>query len=175
MKKLPIGFATTIALSLVLVGTAFAAPLRTFGTGTVTKDGNTYTIVNDAGEYAGVYVKPQRPVKNQRGSLLADADFSFSHSGDTTGGSPRFSIPVDEDGNGTTEAYAFIDANGCGNTGVVSTDASNCVVYYGASAYANWDAFAAAQPAYRISEAIPFVIADQAGTYVISDPVMSTH
>lgn len=175
MKRLSIAALTSLALSIALVGTAVAAPLRTFGTGDVTRDGSTFTIVNDAGEYAGVYVKPQNPAKNQRGFLLSAADFSFSHSGDTAGGAPRFSIPIDEDGNGTTEAYAFIDANSCGNTGVVSTNASNCVVYYGAGVYANWDAFAAAHPTYRISEDIPFVIADQPGTYVISNPVMSTH
>ena len=36
------------------------------------------------------------------------------------------------------------------------------------SRYANWADFASTYPAYKIGSAIPFVIADQAGTYNVS-------
>jgi hypothetical protein len=176
MKRISIMLA--IVASLMVAGTAMAAPLRTFGTGTVTRNsGDSFTIVNDAGEYGGVYVKPQSP-KSLAGVSLADVDFSFVASGDTAGGAPRFSLPIDgpdlglatDDWNGDTYAdYAFIDVNSCGST-TVSTTSSTCKVYYvdSAAPYANWDAFAVAHPGFSVSEDIPFIIADQAGTYTVS-------
>lgn len=143
-----------------------AAPLQQFGTGEVTITGTSATIVNDAGEYGGVYVKA-RSLNNKP---LADVDFSFTSSGDVAGGAPRFSIPIDTDGDTkTTEGYAFIDVNGCGGDLFVSTTNEDCVVYFGDDVYANWDAFAAANPTYRISKAIPFIIADVAGSYTVED------
>ena len=78
----------------------------------------------------------------------------------TGGGSPRWSIPLNADRNGKVEGYAFIDAPGCGNTGVVSTTSATCAVTFEGTTYANWDAFAAANPDYRIGHAVPFVITD---------------
>ena len=41
-------------------------------------------------------------------------------------------------------------------------------MFYGNESHANWDAFAAAHPDYKIADAIPFIIADQPGTYNVS-------
>ena len=157
-----------VIATFAITSAALAAPpLQEFGTGDVTITGTSATIVNEAGEYGGVYLPNARRLS---GSLLADVDFSFTSTGDVGGGAPRFSIPIDTDGDlKTTEDYAFIDVNGCGGDTFVSTTNVNCVVYFGSDVYANWDAFAAAHPTYRISRAIPFIIADVEGSYEVED------
>jgi hypothetical protein len=159
-----------LVATLVIAVPAMAQPasrLLTFGTGEATVTGpDSATLVNDAGEYSGVYLAS----RSQSGKPLNAVSFSFSYSGDVAGGAPRFSIPIDTDGNGSVDGYAFLDALNCGNTGTVSTESSTCLVYFGPDVYANWDAFAAANPDYRIAPgSIPFIIADQEGTYVISN------
>jgi len=106
-----------------------------------------------------VYVNGKKP----NGKSLSAVDFTFSWTGTPNGGAPRFSIPIDENGDGTTEGYAFLDWASCGNAatgGTVTTTSSTCAVDYGPVRYANWDAFAAAHPGYTISGDIPFIIAD---------------
>jgi len=90
------------------------------------------------------------------------------HEGAVAGGAPRFSIPL------STGSYAFIDALNSGNTGTVSTDDPNAKVFINTGGeYANWDAMVAANPTWRIgSGKVPFVIADQPGTYEISNIVL---
>ncbi len=144
------------------------------GTCTVNADG-TATLDTIDGDldpnnaYAGVYLQNS----NLSGKRLRDVNqlaFSYSGTGEA-GGSPRLSIPIDENGDGTTEAYAFIDTLGC-NDGAGTLDAINdatCNVYYGAAAYPNWAAFASANPQYRISQSLTFVIVDQPGTFTVSN------
>ncbi|HEV8489171.1 MAG TPA: hypothetical protein VGQ58_05235, partial [Candidatus Limnocylindrales bacterium] len=93
--------------------------------------------------------------------------------GDVAGGAPRLSIPIN-DGLGTADLFAFLDVANCASN-TVSTDSPTCPVFlnqvYGS--FASWDAFVAAHPTFKIvSGGIPFVIADQAGTYVVSDIVL---
>ena len=76
------------------------------------------------------------------------------------GGSPRWSIPIDTNGDAKADGYAFIDAANCGSMGTVSTTLANCPVSFGPAAYPNWDAFATANPSYRIANALPFIISD---------------
>jgi hypothetical protein len=178
MKRFLVGLMVA-ALAAIGFGSvaASASPnkLQTFGTGTVTITGvDSATIVNASGEYGGVYVN----AKNQGNKPLNAVSFSFVSTGDVAGGAPRFSIPIDTDGvRGTVEGYAFLDAAGCGatvgpNTTVsttVDTGSATCAVNFNSVDYANWDAFAAANPSYRIAAgAIPFIIADQAGSYAVS-------
>ena len=131
-----------------------------------TNDGDTDPNNN----YAGVYVGNSK----LEGLLIGEVEkLSFSYSGGpVVGGSPRLSIPIDQNGDGTTEAYAFVDAVGC-NDGQGTVDAigdASCLVSYGGVTYANWDAFVAANPAYRIaSNRVAFVIADQPGSFTITD------
>jgi hypothetical protein len=147
------------------------------GTCTLTSDGATLnTIDGDAdpnNNYAGVYIQNS----NLDGRLLSHVhNLSFTYDGSgATGGSPRFSIPIDEDGDGTTEAYAFVDTLGCNdgspNSGTLDVvNDPTCLVAYGSTVYASWDAFASANPTYRIaSDALTFVIADQPGAFDVTD------
>lgn len=161
-----------VALTVSAVA-AQAAPgsLKTFGTGDVTVTSpDSATIVNDAGEYGGVYLQS----RSTSGKSLSSATFSFVSTGDAAGGAPRFSIPIDTDGNGSTDdGYAFLDVLGCGGTSgqttTVSTSSASCHVNFAGVDYANWAAFAAANPSYRVAPGqIPFIIADQAGHYAVS-------
>jgi hypothetical protein len=159
-----------LAAVMAIAGTAVAkqpSKLQTFGDGHVTTAGWNATLDNDPGEYSGVYLKS----KSLSAKRLRAVHVSFTYTGDTAGGAPRFSIPIDTR-DGSTERYAFIDALNCGDSGTVSTDDSACQVFlnWTNTSYANWHAFAAANPTWRLPRrAIPFIIADQPGHYVISD------
>jgi hypothetical protein len=128
----------------------------------------TATLTVPAGADAGVYYTNG---KNTSGSLPANVNYTFQYTCTSSanclaGGSPRLSIPIDSTGDGKTDGYAFIDALGCGYTNdtglqTVSTTLANCQVTYQGVTYANWDAFATANPAYTVGNNLPFVIADQ--------------
>jgi hypothetical protein len=167
------------AAALVLAASAAqAAPskaLKTFGTGDVTSTGDSATIVNDPGEYGGVYLSS----KSQSSKPLTQAVLEFRNAGgDVAGGSPRLSIPIDTDGVGSTDdGYAFLDVAGCGGTSgdntLVSTQSSTCAVNFHGVDYPNWSAFTAANPSYRIAPgSIPFIIADTAGSYAVNNIVL---
>jgi len=123
---------------------------------------------NVNGEYAGVAIENNYPV----GTSLASIDkLSFNYSGTTPwGGAPRFSIGIDNDGDGSGyDAFAFVDAAGCSD-GLGKVDVVNdatCTVWYGAGSYANWAAFVAAYPTAEIGYAYTFVIADAPGEWTI--------
>ena len=151
------------AFTLFAAGAAQAAPgLQTFGTGDVTITGSdSATIDNEAGQYGGVYVN----AKKVSGKALSAVDFSFTATGSIAGGASRFSIPIDDQaipgtkdftfdyGQGPVQdvAYAFLDVANCGS-GTVSTQSETCPVILNAGgSWANWDAFAAANPTYRIA------------------------
>jgi hypothetical protein len=140
--------------------------LQTFGNGVVTIEGrDAATLVNDAGEYSGVYLKGGHGSK-----ALRSVKFSLSYDGTVAGGAPRFSIPIDTNHDGENDGYAFLDAINCGDLGTVSTTNADCKVFFGSEVFGNWAAFAEAHPRYRIpQQEIPFIIADQPGTYEISD------
>jgi len=173
---------STIALgaaALVLAASAAqAAPsktLKTFGTGDVTATADSATIVNDAGEYGGVYLNS----KSQSSKPLSQVVFEFRNAnGDVAGGSPRFSIPIDTDGVGSTDnGYAFLDVAGCGGVSgdntLVSTQSGTCAVNFQGVDYPNWSTFASANPSYRIAPGfIPFIIADTAGNYAVDHIVL---
>jgi hypothetical protein len=171
---------TAILLAGAIAGIANAggAKVHTFGTGDVSVAQNPYlgtrvTIVNDEGEYGGVYAG------KMSGAALSSVKFSFVSIGDVQGGAPRWSIPIDTDGaKKTTEGYAFLDAANCGATvgdnpdstaTYVSTTNTDCKVFFGAGEYANWPAFGASNPTYRLSKDVPFIIADVQGSYDVFD------
>jgi hypothetical protein len=167
-----------VVAAAVLATSAYAdhSELKIFGTGDVTVSGGSYRILNGSGEYGGVYIKGKSRVWS--GKKLKKVHLSFVSSGDVQGGAPRWSIPIDTDNDKTTaEGYAFIDAAGCGATvgdnptGVqttVSTSNPNCKVFFGAGVWANWAAFAAANPSYKLPKESLFVIADLPGDYTVS-------
>jgi hypothetical protein len=158
-----------------IAASASANKLQTFAdngaTVTINSDGSVSIVLADASQDGGVYLNS----KSQSGKPLNAVSFSFVSTGDVAGGAPRFSLPIDTDGvGGTVEGYAFLDAAGCGGvsggTTTVSTSSSTCHVNFMGVDYANWDAFATANPTYRMAPgAIPFIIADgTAGTYIVS-------
>jgi hypothetical protein len=114
--------------------------------------------------------------RSQSAKPPSQVTFSFTSSGDVTGGAPRFSWPIDINGDGTVDGYAFMDVNGCGST-VVSSASPTCTTYCGPETFPNWAAFAAAHPTYRSAPgAIPFIIADghsgPGSVYVVSHIVL---
>ena len=157
------------ALAAIGVGGVSASAsentLQTFGTGTVTVTGNSATIVNGTGEYGGVFLNS----RSLSAKPLNAVHLSFDSSGDTAGGAPRFCIPIDD--GSTVLKYAFLDMLGSGSTsGTVSTDLANCHVNFNSVDYTNWDAFATANPTFRIAPGqIPFIIADEPGSYAVSN------
>jgi hypothetical protein len=105
---------------------------------------------------------------------------SFQYTGDAaTAGAPRFSIPIDENNDGNTEAFAFVPAvscnNGHGKVDVIGD--STCLVYYapdGVTGHANWAAFAAAHPDFEVAELDNYVfpISDEIGTWTLNNVII---
>lgn len=147
----------------------------------ITSSNSATIVLDDVDEFGGVFINS----KKQSGRLLSDVDFAFTSSGDVAGGAPRFSIPIDDGSFDPTQDFAFIDAANCGATvgdnpegeeTVVSTENPACQVFFDGTLYANWDAFAAANPTYRIAKGeLPFIIADvlppgqSSGVYIVTD------
>jgi hypothetical protein len=72
---------------------------------------------------------------------------------------------------GIRDDYAFISAAYC-NDGAGNVDAVNdptCTISIGADHYASWAAMVAAHPRYRVTHDTPFVIADDPGTWSLSN------
>jgi hypothetical protein len=171
---------TALALAaLVLPAAAFAGKdhkYLTFGPGKIVlnEKGKEASITNNPDQYSGLYATKAAP-----SAKLTQVVFKFKTDGDVQGGAPRWSIPIDTDGDQLKNGYAFLDAANCGATvGTndakdvtnVSTSNPDCKVFYGSGDWANWAAFAADNPTYRIAKKnIPFIIADIAGDYHVYD------
>jgi hypothetical protein len=159
------------ALSITSFATAAGGKLRCFADSPAMctlNSATSATLNTTSGGDAGVYLTNG---KSTGGASLASADYSFnyfcSNTTDLTscvgGGAPRWSIPINTGGDpkDTQQVYAFLDANGCGDDGVVSTTEADCAVTLNTGgSWANWDAFAAANPTFTIASALPFVISD---------------
>jgi hypothetical protein len=163
-----------------------ATTFTTFGPAIVTENPTgTYTIVSTLGTDAqcapyasGCTTWGGIDLTNKNsGKLIGNVTFSFTSSGKSGGGAPRFSLPISVDGTSTIAFYAFLDPVSCGAapnaTFTVSTSVATCVVNTNSGSYgpyANWAAFVAAHPTYQIAPgAIPFIVADGAvGTYIVS-------
>ena len=106
-------------------------------------------------------------------------DLSFFYAGAPTAGSPRFSVPIDQNNDGLTEAFAFVPAITCnnGNGKVDVIGDSTCLVYYapdGVAGYPNWAAFAAAHPTYEVSltDNYVFVVSDDIGSWTLDTVII---
>ena len=135
---------------------------------------NTFTD-NQNGGYAGVYYA--RSSLSGKPLAAVSASFRYQAGGDTiaTGGSPRISVPIDDLDSETTLAYAFADTLGCNdgnaNNGTLSLGDTTCAIAYapdGVAGWPNWAAFAAAHPTWKVSNDLPFVIADQPGFWTVT-------
>ncbi len=144
------------------------------GTCTLSSDG-TATLNNSGGdtdgEYSGVYLSNS----NLDGKLLSEINkLSFTYTGEATAGSPRLTFPLDKDGDGVTDVYASVGAYYC-NDGAGLVDVLNdptCTIYLNdgsAGPWANWAELIAANPTWKVAKALPFIIADDAGTWTVSN------
>ncbi len=131
----------------------------------------TLTTVTPGFDYAGVYTNDSTMYGQKLGEVKT---LSFTYAGTDPGaGAPRFSVPIDTDGNGSKDQWAFISALYC-NNGAGLVDAINdptCTVWLddGVTFYENWAALVAAFPSGRIAtNAFVFVIADEPGTWTIN-------
>jgi hypothetical protein len=201
----PIRFLSIFAfvLSAVLIGSggtaAAANPLLCFsgttdpggfhGTCTLIAGGailNTFDGDADPNNaYAGVYYA-QSTLPGKPLAAASVISFTYAAAAGTTasGGSPRVSIGIDENNNGTRESYAFVDTLGCNNgspnNGTLSFSDPTCTVAYfgpgatpGGESWVNWAAFAAGHPTWKISmntvDDVPFVIVDQPGLWTVTN------
>jgi hypothetical protein len=182
-------FALVLSASLIgSGGTAAAAnPLLCFdgpsdetvyGGACTINPGGTSATLNTAdgdpdGSYAGVYYATS-DLSGDSVTTVTGLSFTYACTSAATcvrGGSPRMSIPIDTDGDGDWDGFAFIDANNCGQAGATAgTVDQSCPVFFGNTLYANWAAFVLANSgAFIATDAIPFVIADQPFFGVISN------
>lgn len=186
--------AAAVTLSIAMFASAFAAApqLKCFQgvddgfNGTCVLNGGVATINTFDGDevtdnnYAGVYYEET----GLNGVLISEVNaFSFEYDGTgAAGGSPRATVPIDKNGDGTTESYVSMDTLGCsnGSANEGKVDVANdptCIVADNATgeSYVNWAAFVTAHPDYRVAtDAIPFVIVDQAGMFDIWNVVIGT-
>ncbi len=116
------------------------------------------------GDYAGVYIQ-NSTVVGQQLSSITQLGYHYSGTITPTPGSLSLNLPIDVNGDHTTDFYAFIDAFYCpGNSGHVDViNDTNCGIYAGGVIfYPNWAAFVAAYPTATVaSTALPFVIAER--------------
>ena len=125
------------------------------------------TDSNPAGSYSGVYIIDSTLFGQPLNKIT---QLSYNYTGSITPGPGDLSLnlPIDTNGDGTTEAYAFIDAAYCPGVGGsvnVITD-PNCGIYYGGvTFYANWAAFIAAYPGAKVAtDNYMFIIAERTAT-----------
>lgn len=178
---LAVGGATVLGFSV----SANAAPetkanqLSCFegGGGDCTRNGgNDFTLANPVlDDYSGVHISQRGFV----GKHFSELSLGFSYDGDTSGGSPRFSIPVLES-DGPRDGYVFIDAASCNDLDghVAPRTTTACAVsgyYFEADGtvveqfyYSSYDAFLAGEGDPTVF-ATPFVVADQPGTVRVFD------
>ena len=145
------------------------------GTCAITRRGPMGSAVLDTtdgdpdGSYAGVY-STSRSIYGKPLSRIGSLSFRFS--GDAAlAGSPRFSVPIDRDGDGDTDVWAYISAFYCDNgSGTVSPRNAGCTIFTSDGGnYAGISALTAAYPGATIAnDNYVFVISDEPGTWTVS-------
>ena len=125
------------------------------------------TVQGTNGAYSGVYYQTSSLSGKTLGQVT---QLSFNYTGVPTAGSPRISLPIDTNGDGTTDTYAFISAFYCNNgAGLVDPiHDTTCQIFVGSESFANWAALVIAHPSWQVG-AIPFVIADDPGLWTVSN------
>jgi hypothetical protein len=175
-----------LALSAVLVGGAAPAaaatnPLLCFSG---TTDGSTYggvctlnaggtsaTLNNNGGDPEGSYSGVYYASSSLSGTLVSSiTQLSFDYTGVATAGSPRISLPIDTDHNGTTDFYAFISASHCGIGVHVDINNTGCLVFWtgGPVSGESWATFST-HGWWVATDDVPFVIADDPGIWTVSN------
>lgn len=135
------------------------------------------TLNNSVAINGAAYSGVSTAVSSLSGKTLAQVgtdQLSFTYTGTPTAGSPRISLPIDTDGNGTTDVYAFIGANLC-TSGANLVDAihnTSCKIFItggDVGGYTGWAAFAAAFPLAKVGPGVPFIVADDVGSWTVSN------
>lgn len=134
---------------------------------------------NVNGDYAGVYVQ-NSTIFGQSLSQVTKLGYTYSGSIAPQPGDLSLNVPIDTDGNGTTDTYAFIDAYYCpGTNGVVDViHDQNCGIWVNGVEYANWAALVSANPTWKVANAPAFVIAERtpsepSATWTVSNVMLS--
>jgi hypothetical protein len=184
MRKLWLVLAAMAALALpAAVSAANGNKLLTFtcdtpgGTATVVDATTARLHVGTLGvDCAGVYIVNT----NLDGrKLSALGQVSFAVKGYVGAGSPRISLPLDLNGDGTTDAWAYLSAFYCEGSSAAATGffvadftSSSCLIYtsLGGAPFAGLDGLAAAFPGAQVAtDNLSFVILDEVGTSTITD------
>ena len=125
------------------------------------------------GSHAGIYTNDSTVYGQKLGDV---SRLSFRHTGSPpTANSPRFSLPIDKDGNGAFDQWAFIHALHCTDSAglVDAINNQTCPIQLeGAATYDNWAALVAAFPNARIARnqyvlGLVFIVADQPGIWTV--------
>jgi len=187
MKKIIVDLAViATAVGLLVGGVALAAPnanssnkLQCFDgqpdyPGTCSISNGVATLNNSTGPYSGVYISGS----NLSGRTLSQvANLSFNYTGTPTNGSPRMTLPIDMNGDGTTDDYLSISAYFCNNgAGIVDAiNDSTCTIYRNGDGTnpvgQNWADLVANHPTWTVGPAgdLPFIIADDTGSWTVSN------
>lgn len=135
------------------------------------------TSSSPTGDYAGVYTN-ESTMYGATLSSLSQLSYHWSGNIAPTPGNLSYNIPVDTNGDGSTDFYAFVDAFYCpGVNGVVDiTTNPNCVIYEGGvTPRANWAALVAANPGAKVAtDNFVFIVAERtpsepAATYTVNN------
>jgi hypothetical protein len=122
------------------------------------------TDSNPAGDYAGVYIG-ETTLAGQLLTKVTQLGYSYSSASVPHPGNLSLNLPIDTNGDGATDGYAFIDAAYCpGTAGRVDVvnDASCGIYYQGTTYYGKWAQFVMAYPGAKVAtDALPFVIAER--------------
>jgi len=115
------------------------------------------------GDYAGVFTNDSNLYGQPLGQVI-QAGYQYSGTIAPQPGNLSYNIPIDTDGDGTTNGYAFVDAFYCpgtnGNVDIVSD--ANCGIFLNSVFYANWVALVAAFPNGKVAtDAFVFVVAER--------------
>lgn len=177
--------AIVVVALMTQAGTATAAnPLTCFdgpsdgtiygGHCTLNAAGTGATLDNTGGDPDGSYSGVFFASSSLSGKPLSQVtDLSFTYTGTPTAGSPRISLPIDTNGDGVTDFYAFVGAFYCNDgAGLVDPMHDNtCTIFYtgNTTGDANWATFVAAHPTWSVSNDVPFVIADDAGLWTVDN------
>jgi hypothetical protein len=174
-----------LVLSAALLGTAGTAaaanPLLCFsgttdgstygGVCTINPGGTSATLNNTGGDPDGSYSGVYYATSSLSGKAVSSiTQLSFDYTGVATAGSPRISLPIDTNGNGTTDFFAFISASHCGIGVHVDIHNAGCLVFWTAGPVSgeSWATFSAHGWSVA-TDNVPFVIADDAGIWTVSN------
>lgn len=135
------------------------------------------TSTNPSGDYAGIYTLESKTYGTEL-TNLTQLSYSYTATTPPQPGDLSYNLPIDTDGNGTTDAYAFIDAYYCpgvGGTVDILHDVSCGIYYNGSIFYPNWTAFTDAYPGAKVAtDNSVFIVAERtpgepAATYTITN------